>query len=257
MPVTDQGRSRGPCRWRLTAGVRALRPVSVFFVLALVPLWAGCSVSTFVCGVDDECGAGGRCEAQKVCSFIDPSCPSGRRYGRYSGEYADECTWLGEPPVAIDDPTMGSDDEGGSGSIPSATTGGDSRSPVGETAEASGTSGTSGTSPPQTSGFGDETSTGAPTLDSGEAEGESSGVPAAPEALCDLLYGGLEDYALCEIVDAACMFYAHTSGSCGNACADMGGACVTAYHDIDNTCDIAAEVGCGHPAGSLVCVCDG
>ncbi len=43
----------------------------------------GCSNDFFVCSSNAECteAEGGRCEASGACSFPDPTCPTGRRYG--------------------------------------------------------------------------------------------------------------------------------------------------------------------------------
>ncbi|MBA3817276.1 MAG: hypothetical protein H0X17_00150 [Deltaproteobacteria bacterium] len=52
--------------------------------LALAAL-SGCRPDpVFTCTVDDDCGgatSAGHCEATGACSFADPSCPSGWRYG--------------------------------------------------------------------------------------------------------------------------------------------------------------------------------
>lgn len=56
----------------------------------------GCGpAKTFTCTEDAECRDGdrlGTCEPDHYCSFPDPECPSGRRYGaRASSELANEC----------------------------------------------------------------------------------------------------------------------------------------------------------------------
>ncbi|HTL32843.1 MAG TPA: lectin-like protein [Kofleriaceae bacterium] len=54
---------------------------------------AGCLRSTqFQCETDSSCGAGGKCEANKFCSFSDPGCASGRVYGDSAGANAGKCT---------------------------------------------------------------------------------------------------------------------------------------------------------------------
>lgn len=53
---------------------------------------AGCHITaTFTCEDSAQCGAGGTCEPDNLCSFPDPVCASGRRYGDYSGELSGEC----------------------------------------------------------------------------------------------------------------------------------------------------------------------
>ena len=45
----------------------------------------GCGQAAFECQTDESCGGSdgeGWCEANGACSFPDPDCPSGRRYGR-------------------------------------------------------------------------------------------------------------------------------------------------------------------------------
>jgi len=46
------------------------------------------------CRTNDQClfeGASGVCEALGFCSFPDPGCPSGYRYGEHAGDYANQC----------------------------------------------------------------------------------------------------------------------------------------------------------------------
>jgi hypothetical protein len=68
------------------------RGVWVFVFLAEA---AGCEVGdVFVCDVSSQCvlsGVAGVCEADRHCSFPDGSCASGRRYGTFAGDRADQC----------------------------------------------------------------------------------------------------------------------------------------------------------------------
>lgn len=63
--------------------------------MALCGLLMGCGPSAFGCSDDDQCqsdGAAGTCELTGFCSFPDPACPSGRRYGDLAGGgYAGQC----------------------------------------------------------------------------------------------------------------------------------------------------------------------
>lgn len=54
---------------------------------------AGCLRGTeFKCAVDGDCTATGAvCEPTGYCSFPDPECADGRRYGEFSGPYANQC----------------------------------------------------------------------------------------------------------------------------------------------------------------------
>ncbi|MEM9456297.1 MAG: hypothetical protein AAGF11_19095 [Myxococcota bacterium] len=60
----------------------------------------GCGVESFQCSQHANCeadGVGGSCEASGYCSFPDPSCSSGRRYGEHAGDM------LGHMCVPVDD----------------------------------------------------------------------------------------------------------------------------------------------------------
>lgn len=65
--------------------------------LLLAALFAsGCvrSATTYECASADQCmrdGVQGRCEVASVCSFPDPMCASGMRFGDYAGGYANQC----------------------------------------------------------------------------------------------------------------------------------------------------------------------
>jgi hypothetical protein len=58
----------------------------------------------FHCERDDQCSGGGTCEADGLCSFPDPQCDSGRRYGDLSGPASNKC--VGDTVIdgAIDAP---------------------------------------------------------------------------------------------------------------------------------------------------------
>lgn len=77
-------------------------------------LACGCApAKTFTCSEDAECRDGdrvGTCEPNHYCSFLDPACPSGRRYGELAAsELANEC-------VPSDSTTTGVADSGDGGS---------------------------------------------------------------------------------------------------------------------------------------------
>ena len=81
--------------------------------VALSGLLAGCGPAAFGCSDDDQCqsedGAAGTCELTGFCSFPDPACPSGRRYGDLAGGgYAGQC--------AVDPFDADTDTEAGSAS---------------------------------------------------------------------------------------------------------------------------------------------
>ena len=62
--------------------LRSTRLLCLGVLLALSAL-SGCSRDYFVCSANADCvqADGGQCEASGACSFPDPECPSGRRYG--------------------------------------------------------------------------------------------------------------------------------------------------------------------------------
>ena len=57
------------------------------------------------CERDDQCTGGGTCQSTGFCSFSDPNCPSGQRYGESSGPLSKSC--VGETGIddTIDAPT--------------------------------------------------------------------------------------------------------------------------------------------------------
>jgi hypothetical protein len=60
--------------------------VVVAAVVATAAGACGTPKSDFVCGADPECTLGaiqGQCQADGYCSFPDPGCISGQRYGEY------------------------------------------------------------------------------------------------------------------------------------------------------------------------------
>jgi hypothetical protein len=76
--------------------------------LAAAVMVTGCgqTLKEFACGPEKSCGQGGLCEPSGFCSFEDPSCPSGRRYGDLGGPSGD-CTPGGvqqQMDAAIDGP---------------------------------------------------------------------------------------------------------------------------------------------------------
>jgi hypothetical protein len=70
-------------------------------VVACSPFGGG---GAFHCERDDQCTGGGTCQASGFCSFADPNCPSGQRYGEASGPLSTSC--VGDSiDDAIDAPT--------------------------------------------------------------------------------------------------------------------------------------------------------
>ena len=74
------------------------------WTVVIVAALGGCGRATFQCEDDADCLRGGRsagtCEAVGYCSFPDPGCVSGQRFGEASAGFAGECV-----PEAPFDPT--------------------------------------------------------------------------------------------------------------------------------------------------------
>lgn len=78
---------------------------------ASLGLVAGATVASclktaaFNCATDTQCGTGGVCEPEGVCSIADSGCPSGRRFDTSAGGRAGECVGEGTPidgPADVD-----------------------------------------------------------------------------------------------------------------------------------------------------------
>lgn len=75
--------------------VPVMRMPAVSRALGLALASSACAdPTTFVCQTDEQCVVQripGICEAEGVCSFPDPACPSGQRYGESAGPLSGEC----------------------------------------------------------------------------------------------------------------------------------------------------------------------
>jgi hypothetical protein len=88
----------------------------VKLALLCAALATGClRNAAFPCSQDVDCARGGEqgvCEATGFCSFVDPACDGGRRYGELSGSLSNQCVGGGTPidgppgdvPVTTDGP---------------------------------------------------------------------------------------------------------------------------------------------------------
>ncbi|MEM9458669.1 MAG: hypothetical protein AAGF11_31120 [Myxococcota bacterium] len=185
-----------------------------------------------------------------ACSFPDASCPSGRRYGHYSGASADECTTLGVPAGGDNETpvTPATDDDG---LETERTTTGDEDATVGTTGDEGVTTATATSTP-----LGEESSgsvdTGLVDDSTTGADGPTTGID--PDS-CEALYGLAEDFLLCEQTPDTCEFYAQTNGNCGELCQGLGGECITAFHDHSGTCQRANQIDCSSPQSNQICIC--
>ncbi|MEM9452751.1 MAG: hypothetical protein AAGF11_01145 [Myxococcota bacterium] len=225
--------------------------LGVFLPVLSVGGGGACSVSTFVCSSDDECGPTGVCEPVSVCSFPDSSCSSGRRYGRYSGSYAAECTALdavdtdAEPPPAMAEGGVSPDllpSTGEPGGLADGTS-------TGSTTVAGGDAGAPGSS---TTADGDGDGDGDAD---GDAEPDTTTTTDMTPESCDDRYGAVPGYLLCEQVGEECRFYAQTNGSCDALCSGSGGDCLAAFRDMGNSCMIIEEIDCSTTRADQICVC--
>jgi hypothetical protein len=92
----------------------------IILILIVAASAAGCLRTTqFHCGSNADCvkaGAQGTCESIGYCSFLDPSCASGQRFGDLSGQYSQTC--VGDLPFVdggVDGSNGGSDGSGSDG----------------------------------------------------------------------------------------------------------------------------------------------
>jgi hypothetical protein len=104
------------------------RPETLALAIAAAEL--ACTIPAFTCADDSQCAAqaqGGRCEADRHCSYPDPECASRRRYGEFAGELSRTCvdapaTTEGSSTVAtLDGPATDATETGASGSTTSGT----------------------------------------------------------------------------------------------------------------------------------------
>ena len=91
-------------------GVRPSLAAAAVAAIAGLVAPASCARVAFVCEDSDECD-GGVCEANGRCSFEDDACESGRRYGEYSGDVANECVPVGGEDAGEGTRGSGDDDD--------------------------------------------------------------------------------------------------------------------------------------------------
>lgn len=92
-------------------------------LLLLALAASGCRASrAFECASSDECTSAdgsGRCESTGYCSFADPGCPSGRRYGDRSGDdLGGRCVQASGPDAGHDYVANGTFESGTAGWAP-------------------------------------------------------------------------------------------------------------------------------------------
>jgi hypothetical protein len=73
---------------------------------------------------------------------------------------------------------------------------------------------------------------------------------------CSEVYGTARDFMLCEETEDACEFSATLFDQpCGEFCAELGGACITAYANSEEPCERTFEDDCSAEAWDEICVC--
>lgn len=134
-------------------------------LLGIVGLTACPTTGFFVCTTDSECDEveNGRCEPSGSCSFPDPACETGRRYGELGNpSTAGQCV----PPDDIGSTGRMSDGEGSAGTDPSTT--------------ATSTTSSTTVDPDASSGGSSDASTGAESTGHGSSS-TSGGDPVLPD----------------------------------------------------------------------------
>ena len=78
---------------------RVVRPEPAVPVFLLLFLASACvrPIAAFTCADSTQCN-GGICQPTGLCSFDDPGCASGQRYGAASGDASDVCVDV-DPPM--------------------------------------------------------------------------------------------------------------------------------------------------------------
>jgi len=76
------------------------RHISVWSAVCVLIVAAGCvhPAAAFRCSSSEQCTGGGICQPTGFCSFDDPACASGQRYGAASGDLGGVC--VGSEPGA-------------------------------------------------------------------------------------------------------------------------------------------------------------
>lgn len=209
--------------------------------IALNGLLAGCGPAAFGCSDDDQCqsdGAAGTCEQTGFCSFPDPVCPSGRRYGDLAGGgYAGQC--------AVD--PFDADTETGSGSASGSTSTADPT--VGPTTDASSTTGV--TSVGLTTDDPDDSSSGAAeaTTDPGPSCSDEMLNGDETDVDCGGSCPGCSLGQMC-VIDTDCFSRLCTDGICTERKVPSG--CDDGMQNGDET-----GVDCGGACIACGVVCDG
>lgn len=74
--------------------------ITVWFAVCALVVTAACvpPAVAFHCSSSDQCTGGGICQPNALCSFSDPACQSGQRYGAASGDLGGVC--VGDEPDA-------------------------------------------------------------------------------------------------------------------------------------------------------------
>jgi hypothetical protein len=157
--------------------------VSTRGIVVMCIVLEGCGAAAFNCATDEVCD-GGQCEPTGHCSFFDPTCASGRRYGEHSGGLSGEC-------VPSDDATGDA-----STAAPDSSSSSSSSSGASESTVAISITGDTTTTSESSSSSSESSSTGEPTIDPSlvawyRFEGELAGVvedetPNALHGTCDM-----------------------------------------------------------------------
>ncbi len=214
------------------AGLRVALALTLGLSLGAATVPACAVTSIFTCADDAACvaeaGEGAVCDtASNYCQVPNANCTvSGFEwYDRSSDDLAGKC---------LEDTVVGG--TGDTGTMP--TTDGSGSGGDSSPADSSGDS-----SPPADSSGGMDTNDPSTTSGPGDT-GMMDSTGAA--GVCDMVFGGVADYMLCNETPTECTFHANVdSMGCDAACASVGATCVAAqFNDVvgctstgDTTCD--------------------
>ena len=196
---------------------------------------ATCSPAAFLCEEHPECGPEGQCQPIGYCSFPDPACPSGQRFGDAAAELSGACV----------DAQTGGDGETSDGSAGEATAGPGSTMTVGGSGDSSGAvSGASqGTGDGEDSLEGDTGSDGVAEsgTDPSSDEGAQTGTTSADTTTTSATTGSVEGdpYGMCpacEYPDATCLMGMSGVSICAPPCTDQSGCPDPVDPEFDTKC---------------------
>ena len=225
------------------AGLRVAIALTLGLSLGAATVPACSVTSIFTCADDAACvaeaGEGAVCDlATNYCQVPNANCTvSGFEwYDRSSDDLAGKC---------LEDTVVGG--TGGTGTMPTGTSDGSGS----DSAPPSDSSGDS--SPPSDSSGGMMTTDPGTTSGPGDTGMGSTGAAG----VCDMIFGGIADYMLCNETATECTFNATVNMmGCDSACASVGATCVAAQTNDMIGCTASGDTTCDDLTfGDGICTC--